>query len=170
MSIIPDYVAQAQEVSRQLEAQAMVTAQSWSDTKRNEYYDKYVQYFIDWLDVYIHGSQTGKIIRGRGLNELLSLVQQKIDEFEDAGGSIAQDIVAPGCDSHSGPTQFMAPVDFTRDDVNRLGSVAETPPEEQSPASITENRANWTVDYNLNSPGNFSAENLRDILNKRRTY
>ena len=171
MSIIPDYAAQTLEVIRQLEAQAQVSARHWSDRKRNEFYEKYINYILEWLDVYIHGSQSDKTIRGRGLNDLLRFIAEKVDEFESEGGSITYDIVLPGISSYVTPMQIMAPITATGYDLKEYDPPYYSNndvPAEQTPAQISENRTNWTVDRNLNSPGNFSAENLREILNRRR--
>lgn len=171
MSIIPDYVSQTQEVIRQLEAQAQVTAQYWSDRKRNEFYEKYIEFILEWLDVYIHGTQNLKVIRGRGLNDLLKFIADKIQEFENEGGCLTIEIGTSCVSSHSTPQQILASNNVSKYDLQAIdGSkyINNDVPEEQTPAQISKNRANWVVDYNLNSPGNFSAENLREILNHRR--
>lgn len=163
MSIIPDYANQASELRRQIEAQAEVTAQYWSDRKRWEYYDQYVGKYIDWLDKYVYG---GSGIRGMGLNELLQFVAKKIDKFESvAESSITGNIIATPTSTGNYPGQIYAPLDCPH---SELLSIGEDIPQEQAPANITENRNNWTVDYKLNSPGSFSAENLRNILKRRR--
>lgn len=163
MSFIPDYANQATELRRQVEAQAELTAQYWSDRKRQEYYDQYVGKYIDWLDKYIHG---GDGMRGKGLNELLQFVADKINDFEAiAESSIMSSIVASPASTGNYPGQLYAPTGLSYTELSSLG---EDVPQEQAPDYITENRNNMTVDYNLNSPGNFSAKNLREILNRRK--
>lgn len=171
MSIVPDYVPQAQEIIRQLEAQAQVTAQYWSDSKRNEFYDKYVAYILDWMDVYIHGSQSCKTIRGKGLNDLLQYVSERVGEFESLAGPITSTIVPAVSGRYGSTAQILAPYSASNTylrDFEQTSIAKDDVPEEQTPSQISENRRNWTVDYNLNSPGSFSAENLRNILNRRR--
>ena len=163
MSFIPDYANQATELRRQIEAQAELTAQCWSDRKRQEYYNQYVGEYIDWLEKYIYG---GDGMRGKGLNDLLQFVAEKIDKFESAAdSSITGNIMAYPASTGSYPGQMFAPTDLSHIELSSFG---EDVPREQSPEQITENRNNWTVDYNLNSPGSFSAKNLREILNKRK--
>lgn len=170
MSFTPDYAQQAQELSRQLESQAMDTASAWSDRKRQEYYEKYLNPYAEYLDTYVHGNGN---ITGMGLNDLLEFVSQKIDEFEEAAeSSISGEIIAPQMSHGGGPRQVMVPSNFTSSDVHRAIGPVNPPnaevPYEQSPEQMSERRSTWTVDYDLNSPGNFSSQNLRDILSRRR--
>lgn len=83
MNYIPDYAIQVTELMHQLEAQAAQTAADWSDTKRCEYYADYVEPYLKDLDTYIHG---GSEMKGRGLNDLLQFVADKIGEFEYESG------------------------------------------------------------------------------------
>lgn len=171
MNVVPDFVPQAQDIIRQLEAQAQVTAQYWSDSKRNEFYNKYVTYILDWMDGYIHGSHSCKIIRGKGLNDLLQFVSEKVEEFESFAGSITSTIVHYEKGNYGSSAQILAPSNASSTYLRCFEQTSVTKddvPEEQTPSQISENRRNWTVDYNLNSPGSFSAENLRNILNRRR--
>ncbi|MCM1451133.1 MAG: hypothetical protein NC102_02655 [Clostridium sp.] len=168
MSIIPDYARQGIELMRQLEGQASLTAQYWSDGKRKEYYSKYIMEYLKWLEAYVYGSDG---MQGKGLNELLEYVSTKIDEFEDAAeSSILGDIIAPGYAFYNNSEgQILAPAGTS---ANNMASVSgntaiNDAPDEMSPENLTERRNTWTVDYNLNSPGNFSTENLREILKKR---
>ena len=168
MSIIPDYARQALEIKQQLEVQAEVTANYWSDNKRKEFYDGHIEPYLDWLDQYVFG---GDKMQGKGLNDLLEFVSSKIDEFEsEAGSSIASGIVAPGfsCQGYTNGClansdgQILAPTDMPSNVLN------SDVPQEQTPEEVSERRADFVADYNLNSPGAFSAKNLREILNKRR--
>lgn len=169
MSIIPDYAQQTLELSRQIESQAQVTAQIWSDRKRVDFYNQYIDYYLKWLDNYLHGQE----ICGKGLNDLLQFVSDKVDEFEDAAqSSISGDIVAPdyacgGAPVSGGSHQIMASTSVSSHDVNHAIPNSDVP-DEQSPEEISRNRYNQTVDYNLNSPGSFNPESLRKILNRRR--
>lgn len=168
MSIIPDYARQGVELMRQLEGQAEVTAQYWSDGKRKEYYNRYISEYLKWLENYVYG---GDGMRGMGLNELLDFVAQRVDEFEEiAESSISGDIVAPGFSTgHYGTEQIMVPTHTSEAEISEASeSSAENVPTEMGPANLTERRKNWTIDYNLNGPGDFSVKNLREILNKRR--
>lgn len=86
MNYIPDYAIQVTELMHQLEAQAAQTAADWSDTKRCEYYADYVEPYLKDLDTYIHG---GSDMKGKGLNDLLQFVADKVGEFEyEAGMSV----------------------------------------------------------------------------------
>lgn len=167
MKLIPDYAHQATELSRQLEAQAEVTAHAWSDMKRVEYYTKYIEEYLKWIDNYI----TGNEICGKGLNDLLQFVSDKIQEFEEAAeSSISGDIIAPEYYSSSSPVtdahQIMMPANAQSSDVTSVIPDANIPAE-QTPDTISNNRYNAVVDYNLNGPGSFSAQNLREILKGR---
>lgn len=167
MSIIPDYARQSIELMRQLEGQAELTAQYWSDGKRKEYYEKYILPYLSYLETYVYGTGT---IRGKGLNDLLDFVSTKIDEFEDAAeSSITGDIIAPAYSSNTYPQrQLLATSGFnSRDLSDVIGTPSEEVPHEMNPNSLSERRSSWTVDYDLNSPGEFSAENLRNILKRR---
>lgn len=169
MSIIPDYAQQTLELSFQIESQAEVTAQTWSDSKRVDYYNQYIDYYLQMLDNYIHGQE----ICGKGLNDLLQFVSEKVDEFEKVAVSpISGDIIAPdyacgGDPISDGSHQLLAPTDASAWEVNNAVSAADVPVE-QSPQEISRHRDNQTVDYNLNSPGSFDPESLRKILNRRR--
>ncbi|MCM1449489.1 MAG: hypothetical protein NC082_04050 [Clostridiales bacterium] len=168
MSIIPDYARQGIELMRQLEGQAELTAQYWSDGKRKEYYDKFILPYLSYLETYVYG--TGSL-RGKGLNDLLEFVSTKIDEFEDAAeSSITGDIIAPSYSTNAySHGQILAPTEFDSKDMR---DVVDTPsidvPSDRDPSRLSDRRATWTVDYNLNGPGEFSAENLRNILKRRR--
>lgn len=173
MSILPDYPQQAVELIQQLEAQAMITAGSWSDVKREEFYDRYVVECIDRLECYIYG---GDSMRGKGLNELLEFVGGKVDEFESEGAaSISHDIIAPaisinGCGCSGIPChQILAPADATASDLAAAlpDAPVETLPPQLAPGNVAKRRDDCDVDPELNSTGNFSPENLRNILNKR---
>lgn len=169
MSIIPDYAQQTLELSFQIESQAEVTAQTWSDSKRIDYYNQYIDNYLTWLDNYLQG----KDIYGKGLNDLLQFVSEKVDKFEEvAESSISGDILAPGFADRGDPIsdgshQLLAPTDASAWEVNNAVSAADVPVE-QSPQEISRHRNNQTVDYNLNSPGSFDPESLRKILNRRR--
>jgi len=169
MSIIPDYARQGIELMRQLEGQAELTAQYWSDGKRKEYYDKFILPYLSYMETYVYG--TGSI-RGKGLNDLLEFVSTKIDEFEDAAeSSITGDFIAPSYSSNTySQGQLLAPTGFDSKDIrNVIGTPSEEVPEEMNPNNLSERRFTWTVDYDdLNSPGEFSAENLRNILKRRK--
>lgn len=169
MSIIPDYALQATELMRQLEGQAELTAQYWSDGKRREYYDQYIQEYLDYLDQYVYG---GSKMKGKGLNDLLEFIARKTDEFERiAESSITSCIIVPECLSGNGAAQILAPTQTSEWNLNvDLRSVRDSRhdvPTEQAPDQITESRSTYTIDDALNGPGNLSARNLRDILNKR---
>ena len=168
MSLIPDYAQQGNELIRQLEAQAEVTATIWSDTIRVEYYTRYVEEYLKWMDNYIHGEQ----ISGKGLNELLQFVSDKIDEFEETAESpISSDIYAPDYSGNGNYTndsfQIMASTKSTSSDIEYSISGSHIPLG-QSPADMTENRENGTVDYKLDTPGSFSAQHLHEILRRRK--
>lgn len=81
MSIIPDYATIALELRQQLEAQADITAASWSDPKRKAFYDQYVGEYIDRLNCYVLG---GGAMRGMCITELTQFVAEKMDEFRSA--------------------------------------------------------------------------------------
>lgn len=168
MSIIPDYARQGIELMRQLEGQAELTAQYWSDGKRKEYYDKFILPYLSYMETYVYG--TGSI-RGKGLNDLLEFVSTKIEEFEYVAESmITGDIIAPAYSTNTySQGQLLAPTGFDSKDMrNVTDTPSEDVPYEMNPNNLSERRSNWTVDYNLNSPGDFSAENLRNILKRRR--
>ncbi len=168
MSMIPDYVSQVQEVARQLEAQALVTATQWSDSRRKEFYDRYIEPMLEWIDTYVNGSSGARSMQGMGLDDLLQFMDEQVSEFEAAGGSASAGI---GFFYGSMPQQIMVSPRTSRSEVQAMPLTSSNGvdiPEEQAPDQISKNRTDWTVDYNLNSPGNFSAQNLREILNRRR--
>lgn len=168
MSIIPDYAHQAQELIQQLEASAEVTSREWSDGKRYEYFSQYVEEYFKELEKFLYGNE----ICGKGINDLLQFVADKIDEFDNVSDtSIAGNIIAPtysaGTAFTPGSRQiFVSPETSTSDMKSFIPE--EDIPEEQLPENISRHRAEWTVDYNLNSPGSFSAQNLREILRRRK--
>ena len=160
MSIIPDYAKQASELMRQLEAQADLTAQYWSDGKRKEFYTQYIEQYLQWIEKYVYG---GDDMQGKGLNDLLQFVAEKTDEFERvANVSITGSIIAPGFSTGERTLQILAPADL------KGAELSDDVPSEQTPEQITRLRQDWEADRALNSPGNFSSKNLRDILNKRK--
>lgn len=160
MSIIPDYAQQVIEVMRQLEGQAELTAQYWSDNKRKEYYTQYIEQYLQWLEKYVYG---GDGMLGRGLNDLLQFISKKITEFEIiTDSSITESICVPKLSTSDKSLQILTSTKCCRFKINN------DVPIEQTPERLTEIRSNWTIDYNLNSPGNFSAKNLRVILNRHK--
>lgn len=83
MNNIPDFAMQVQEIERQIEAQSEATADDWKDDVRKRYYDNYVNQYKERLELYIHG---GSGMTGKGINDLLVFLNEKMQEMEGLTG------------------------------------------------------------------------------------
>lgn len=79
MSNIPDFAIQVQEIERQLEAQCDVTAEDWKDAVQKRFYDNFISEYKEKLELYIHG---GSGMSGKGINDLLVFLDEKMQEME----------------------------------------------------------------------------------------
>ncbi len=78
-----DYVLQMQEIQREVLAQAEATKSLWQDDVAKRYYSDYVDCYEKDINAYLRG---GSEIRGKGLEELLELFEQKIEEMAQLTG------------------------------------------------------------------------------------
>lgn len=85
MNHIPDFVMQIQEVERQLESQFDITADDWKDEVQQRYYNEYVNKYKELIDRYINGSDFGEM-SGKGLNDLLIFMNEKMQKMEEITG------------------------------------------------------------------------------------
>lgn len=83
MSNIPDFVMQLQEQERQLKTQMDATADDWRDEVKDKFYDKYMDTYSEMIETYING---GKDMSGKGVNDLMEFMDQKLEEMEDLSG------------------------------------------------------------------------------------
>ena len=79
MSNIPDFAMQVQELERQIEAQCDVTAEDWKDSVQKRFYDSFISAYKEKLELYIHG---GSGMSGKGINDLLIFLDEKMQEME----------------------------------------------------------------------------------------
>lgn len=88
MNNIPDFVMQIQEVERQLDSQFTITADDWKDDVQKRYYKDYVDKYKELIDRYINGDDFGNM-SGKGLNDLLIFMNEKMQKMEEVTGMSA---------------------------------------------------------------------------------
>lgn len=90
--MIPDYVLQMQEIQRQFESTANVLEEDWQDNVQKRFYEEYVEPFKKDTDTYMYG---GSNLYGKGLDELLKLMEKQMDAMSDiAEVNVTADVVA----------------------------------------------------------------------------
>lgn len=84
--MIPDFVLQIQEISRQLESQSMITRENWQDSVAQRFFDNFVKEYEKRTNQYIYGRSGNNYITGRGLDALLQFYEEKQNEMVQLSG------------------------------------------------------------------------------------
>lgn len=165
MRNIPDFAMQVLEIERQIEAQCDVTADDWKDAVQQRYYDNFIGSYKEKLELYIHG---GLGMTGKGINDLLVFLDEKIQELESHTGVPADLIfmVAAG-DSYTGTIRDSEgnciDVDDSYEVKNRDGVVHD----DNYSRDYWKNQSSFIPPYNGSRPGEYSPEEVLKIMELR---
>ncbi len=166
MSNIPDFAMQVQEIERQIEAQSDVTAEDWKDAVQKRFYDNFINAYKKKLELYIHG---GLEMTGKGINELLMFLDEKMQEMEAhtgfssdftfrfAAGASYAGTVRDGFGNH-------IDVEDTNEVRNRDGVVHS----DNRERDYWQNQPTIIIPpYNGSRPGEYSNEEIKKIMELR---
>lgn len=164
MNNIPDFAMQVQEIERQIEAQSEVTAGDWKDDVRKRYYDNYVNQYKEKLELYIHG---GSDMTGKGINDLLVFLNEKMQEMEGLTG-ISADVsfmMAAGNSYYGGvKDNFNSEINVEdAQEVKRRNGIVHNDYHERDYWSDRN-----SCSGNGPRPGEYTGEDIEEIMEKRR--